>query len=91
MGKEKLTFNEFTGEMIKLKPRQKNPFTYKALVEELNKALLKNEKNKMPFPKEDGHLAQYHKGWSNCAGHFIQLIENFKEGNYKKEDFYKGK
>lgn len=90
MTKEKLTFNEFTGEMIKLKPKEKNPFTYKALVEEMYKALLKHEKNKIPKDM-DRYVKPYAQGWSNCAGHFIQLIENFKEGHYRKEDFYNGK
>lgn len=48
---------------------------------ELREKLVKQEQNDWEKAADYG-ARTYKKGWSDCASHFIQMIDDFENGTY---------
>ena len=59
---------------------------YKGLVKEMRKKLIKFEKEDWKKADDFG-LKNYKRGHSNCASHFIQLINDWEKGIYNEKHY----
>jgi len=53
---------------------------------EIEKKLIKSENNNWKNETDYG-IKMYKKGWSECASHFIQMINDLENQNYKSTNY----
>lgn len=64
----------------------KEKINYEKLVKELRRKLIKHEKTDWKNGDDLGDRC-YKRGHSECASHFIQLIDNWENGIYNEKNF----